>query len=100
MANAHRRRNFLQNIIINGRRLEKEGEIKDGLINAFQSLLSTSGCWRPYLLGLSFNVIGDEEAAKLEEAFTEEEIWCAISGLNGDKALGLDGFPLAFWAFS
>ena len=32
--------------------------------------------------------------------FTEEEIIAAILGLNGDKALGLDGFPLAFWFFS
>ena len=36
----------------------------------------------------------------LEEVFTEEEIWTAISGLNGDKAPGPDGFPLAFWSFS
>ena len=100
MANAQRRRNFLQNIRINGRRLEKEEEIKEGLIYAFQNLLSALGCWRPSLPGLSFNVIGDEEATKLEEASTEEEIWSAISGLNGDKALGLDGFPLALWAFS
>ena len=32
--------------------------------------------------------------------FTEEEILAAISGLNGDKAPGLDGFRLAFWSFS
>ena len=32
--------------------------------------------------------------------FTEEEILVAISGLNGDKALGPDGFSLAFWSFS
>ena len=40
------------------------------------------------------------EAARLEEVFSEEEIWTAISSLNNDKALGSDGFPLAFWAFS
>ena len=32
--------------------------------------------------------------------FTEEEILAAISGLNGDKAPGPDGFRLAFWSFS
>lgn len=62
-------------------------------MDAFQNLLSSSGCWRP-----SFNVIGSEDT-KLEEAFTEEEIWSAISGLNGDKAPYLDGFPLGFWSF-
>ena len=40
MANAHRRRNFLNNIRINGRKLVKESDIKDGLVNAFQNLLS------------------------------------------------------------
>ena len=74
MANAYRRTNFLQNININGRRLENEAEIKEGLVNAFQNLLSTLDCWRPPLLGLPFNVIESEEATKLDEAFTEDKI--------------------------
>ena len=45
-------------------------------------------------------MIGGDQAAKLEEMFTEKEILAAISGLNGDKALGPDSFPLAFWSFS
>ena len=35
----------------------------------------------------------------MEEAFTEEEIWSAILGLNGDKAPSPDVFPLVFWSF-
>ena len=68
-------------------------------MNAFQNLLSAPNCWRPSLLGLPFNVIGLEEASKLEEVFTEKEIWAAILELNGVKALGPDGFPIAFWSF-
>ena len=71
MKNAHRRRNFLQNLSINVRRLDKKDE---------------------------FNVIEPKEAPKLEEVLTEKEIWAAISELNGDKALGPDGFPIAFWS--
>ena len=56
--------------------------------------------WRPSLPDLLFNEIESEAASKLEEVFSEEEIWTAISGLNGDKAHGPDGFPLAFWSFS
>ena len=44
-------------------------------------------------------MIGEDQATKLEEMFTEEEILAAISGLNGDKAPDPDGFPLAFWSF-
>ena len=99
MTNAHRRRNFLQSRSINGRRLDKEVEIKEGLVNAFQNMFSALDCWRPPLPGLSFNVIGPEEPSKLEEVFTEKEIWAAISKLNGDKAPDPNGFPIAFWSF-
>ena len=54
MANAHRRKKFLQNLRINGRRLDKEVEIKEGLVNEFQNLLSAPYCWRPPLPGLPF----------------------------------------------
>ena len=100
MANSQRRRNTLLNISINGKRLVQDIEIKEGLVDAFQNLLSAPNIWRPPLPDLPFNVIGDEQAAKLEEMFTEEEILAAISGLSGDKAPGPDGFPLAFWSFS
>ena len=100
MANAHRRRNCLRKISINGKMLEKEAEIKVGLIDAFKNLLSAPSEWRPSLPDLSFNEIGLEAASKLEEVFSKEEIWMAISKLNGDKAPGPDGFPLAFWSFS
>ena len=100
MANAHRRRNYLKSISINGRKLDTEAEIKEGLVNAYQNLLSDPGGWRPTLPDLALNEIGHEEAAKLEEIFSEEEIWAAVSGLNSEKALGPDGFPLAFWSFS
>ena len=100
MDNAHRRGNCLRKISINGKMLEKEAEIKVGLIDAFKNLFSAPLEWRPSLPDLSFNEIGLEAASKLEEVFSEEEIWTAISGLNGDKAPGPDGFPLAFWSFS
>ena len=69
MAIAHRRRNCLTKISINGKRLDKEAEIKEGLIVAFKNLLSTPRVWRPSLLELSFNEIELEVASKLEEVF-------------------------------
>ena len=54
----------------------------------------------PPLPDLVFNGIGSDEAAKLEETFSKDEIWTANSGLNYDKAPGPNGFPIAFWAFS
>ena len=46
--------------------------------------------------GLSFNQIGEEKAARLEDRFTEDEIIVAVSSLNGDKAPSPDGFLLTF----
>ncbi|XP_059597084.1 uncharacterized protein LOC132254750 [Vitis vinifera] len=44
--------------------------------------------------------IDGEEAARLEEAFTEEEVFSALSDVNGDKAPGPDRLSLSFWQFS
>ena len=93
MANSHRRRNTFLNISIHG-------AFQEGLVGVFQNLLSAPNSWRPPLPDISFNVIGDEQGAKLEEMFTEEEILATISGLSGDKASGPDGFPLAIWSFN
>ena len=100
MTNSHRRRNSIRSISINGRRLVKEPEIKEGLVGTFQSLLSASNSWCPPFPNLPFNLIGEDQAAKLEEMFTKEEILAVVLGLNDDKALVPDGFPLAFWSFS
>ena len=55
MANTHRRRNCLNNICINGRKLDKEEDIKEGLVDAFQNLLSIQGGWSPPLPDLNLN---------------------------------------------
>ena len=100
MANSHRRRNSISSIRINGRRLVKEAEGKEGLVGAFQSLLSASNNWCPPYPDLYFNLIVADQTAKLEERFTEEEVLAVVFGLNDDKAPGPDGFPIAFWSFS
>ena len=58
-------------------------------------MLFNPGDWRPSMAGLSFNQIGGEEAAKLEDAFTLKVVFKAVSDLNRDKALCLAGFLLA-----
>lgn len=97
MANAHRRRDQLAKIRINGCWATEEREIKEGVVQAFQVLLSETGEWRPIVNGLSFKVSGNQDAAYLEVLFSEEEVFTALSDLNGDKAQGPDGFPMTFW---
>ena len=49
------------------KKLEKEVEIKEGLIEAFQNLLSAPRGWCSPLPGLNFNEIGSEEALSLKK---------------------------------
>ena len=99
MANSNRRRNCLKKIKVNGIWLLEDQEIQRGVMRAYQNLLSDPGGWHPSMNSLEFDRIGVEEAARLEEMFSVEEVFLALSKLNGDKALGSDGFPLAFWQF-
>ena len=47
--------------------------------------------------GLEFDCIRDMERVWLERKFEREEIFLVVRDLEGDKALGLDGFTMAFY---
>ena len=47
--------------------------------------------------GLEFDCIRDMERVWLERKFEREEILQIVSDLEGDKALGLDGFTMTFY---
>ena len=66
------------------------------MVSAFKDLLIDPGDWHPTLEGLNFDRIDVEETARLEAVFTREEVFSALSDLNGDKAPSPDGFPLTF----
>ena len=70
------------------------------LIQAFKSLLAENGDWTPRCSRLTFNVLGDDEAALLEASFTKVEMFKALSDLNGDNAPAPNCFSLGFWQFS
>ena len=63
----------------------------------FQVQFTDPGSWRPSILRIQFATLERSEAAKLEGIFTEEEVLAALKDMNGDKALGPDGFTAAFW---
>ena len=100
MAKANRRGNQITKMRINGVWITEEIELKQGIVEAFKSLLSETGEWRARLDGLSFQTINEEEVARLELPFTIDEVFTPLNDLNGDKAPGPDGFTMAFWQFS
>ena len=86
--------------MVGGEWLTEEAEIKQGIIKAFQLQFTDPGSWHPSILGIKFATLERFEAANLEGIFTEEEVLVALKDLNGDKALGPDGFTVVFWQSS
>ncbi|RVW51618.1 hypothetical protein CK203_066866 [Vitis vinifera] len=97
MTNAHRRVNALDKIKINGVRLTEEQEVREGIANAYQQLLSKSLGWKADIGGLLLKQISHSEVEALKFPFSKVEIHAALMGMNGDKAPGPDGFTVAFW---
>lgn len=50
----------------------------------------------PNISWMSFKSFNNQEVEGLNALFYEEEVFRALSNLNKDKAVGLDGFPMAF----
>ncbi|RVW70002.1 hypothetical protein CK203_065773 [Vitis vinifera] len=67
MANAHRRNNSLDRITINGELLTEDQEVREGIVNAFQNLLSEEPGWRTDIEGLQLKQLNSREAENLEE---------------------------------
>ena len=78
-------------------RSTEDQEVRKGIVNAFQNLLSEESGWRADIEGLHLNQLNSREAEDLEMPFSEEEIHLALMEMKGDKALGPDGFTAAFW---
>ncbi|RVW78514.1 Transposon TX1 uncharacterized 149 kDa protein [Vitis vinifera] len=86
-----------QKIMINGEWLTEDQEVREGIVTAFQNLLSEEPGWRADIEGLHLNQLTSREAEDLEKPFTEEEVHGALMEMRGDKAPGPDGFTMAFW---
>ena len=96
MANAHRRRNQLTRVKVNGRCLTEESEIKEEVSRTFQGLLADLGDWKLGIDGLNFERLEEVVVEGLEKPFSEEEVFQALSGCCGEKPPGPDGFSMAF----
>ena len=97
MANAHRRRDQMARVKIDGVWVTQDKDLRVAMGRAFQLLLFTNDDWRPNLSELSFERLEDSKITGLEKPFIEEEVFKVLSGFCRDKAPVLDGFSMAFW---
>ena len=71
---------------VDGELLEREDCIKDRVVDAYVRMLAESGDWRPSIDGLEYETLSPMALATLEAPFSEEEVFEALSNLDGDKA--------------
>ena len=92
MANSHRRyNNHLNFLKVDWVIYEEEAEVVAQVVQFYKTLYQESEEWRPFVEGLEFDRIGE-----LERSFEKDEILSVVRDMEGDKALGPDGFSMAF----
>jgi hypothetical protein len=97
IANFNRRYNSMDFLLIGDTLSSNQSEIGEHVVEFYQKHFSELFRWRPKVDGLSFDSILESEARWLERAFEEEEVRKVVSAMNVDKALGPDGFSMAFF---
>jgi hypothetical protein len=97
VANANRRNNSIDSLVVNGSATSDMAIIGDHIVNYYDTLFTEPLNWRPRLDNLEFDRLSDTEALSLEDPFEENEVWEVIKGMDRDKAPGPDGFSMAFF---
>jgi hypothetical protein len=82
---------------INGVLSDHPTEVKDHVVQFYQSLYHERNTWRPKWITKIFLSIDEEDNNWLERDFEEKEVWEVVKGMKGDKAPGPDGFTMAFF---
>jgi hypothetical protein len=71
--------------------------MRDHVAQFYKSLFAEPFSWRPRMDNLVFDNLDAGEASSLALSFEEREVLEVVKCLNCDKALGPDGFTLAFF---
>jgi hypothetical protein len=93
---ARRRRNQIVSIMKGDIMIQGVNEIKQEAKLHFFSHLDEAWNSRPFVEGINFNSLTDEDNANLLEPFSEEEIRDTVWSCDGNKSPGPDGFNINF----
>ena len=97
LASSHQSTNTIGKLLIDGVSSTNQDEIRDHIARFYEHLYMEDDSRRPILDGIEFTSIPIEEVTWLDRPFEEREIEEVVRGCKGDKALGPDGFSLAFF---
>jgi hypothetical protein len=97
VASANRRNNSIETLMVNGSATSDPASISEYVVNFYEALFLEPLSWRPQLDNLEFDMLNEEDASSLENPFEEKKVREVIKGIDRDKALGPDGFSMAFF---
>ena len=97
MANSNRKNNGIESLMVNGTLFSDQGIIADYITHFFMNLYSEQQANRSFPDSLVFPMISGDNTDWLECPLEEAKIFDVIQSFHGDKSLGLDGFPMAFF---
>ena len=97
IANSHRRTNQIREVEVDGVLYEDESNVTDQVVDFVKKLYQEPEAQRPTIDGLEFACLDEIERSILEREFEKEEIIEALMEAECDKALGPDGFTMAFF---
>ena len=98
MANSHRRNNAINNLKVDGVLTSDKKSIEDCIIQFYKNLFTEHKVYRPHPVVLNFPEISDDKAGWLVRPFDDVVVFGVVKDFEGDKALGPDGFLMAFFS--
>ena len=97
IANSHKRVNSIDRLMVDGVLSSDPVAIAECISQFYRQLYFEDVAHRPVLDDVDFSIISVEDASWLDRPFEEEEVFGVINDFNANKALGLDGFSMAFF---
>ena len=97
LANSNRRANRISSVEVDVVLYKDEPAVLAQVAQFYQELYIETDTWRPTMDGLDFASIGEDDRLSLEREFSKEEVSQALAEMEGAKALGPNGFTLAFF---
>ncbi|KAL9663911.1 hypothetical protein QQ045_019305 [Rhodiola kirilowii] len=97
MATWRSKKNNIESLVINGRRVEEPGELKLEIQKFFvEHFLKRDA--RPWTaVKMNFGVINQNQKEEMERMISKEEILLSLKECEGNKAPGPDGFTISFY---
>lgn len=96
VANAHRRYNNIDQLMIHEELNQEPSRIKGETVEHYKRLYKESSKWRPEYINVQCPVLTEEDTQALQSNFEESEVLRCLKLSAINKAAGPDGFTMGF----